>query len=36
MGCRHIKQTMAIDAWREGRLIPPPDSEFATRHAWFL
>jgi hypothetical protein len=35
-GCRHIKQTIAIDAWRDGRLNPPPATEFADRHAWFL
>ncbi len=35
-GCRHIKQTMAIDAWRAGALPTPPADEFAPRHAWFL
>jgi radical SAM protein with 4Fe4S-binding SPASM domain len=36
MGCRHIKQTMAIDAWRGGQIATPPPAEFADRHAWFL
>lgn len=35
-GCRHIKQSIAIDAMRAGQVAPPPQDEFATRHAWFL
>jgi MoaA/NifB/PqqE/SkfB family radical SAM enzyme len=35
-GCRHIKQTQAIDAWVAGVLPTPAAGEFEPRHAWFL
>jgi radical SAM protein with 4Fe4S-binding SPASM domain len=35
-GCRHIKQSIAIDAMRAGTVAAPPQDEFAARHAWFL
>ncbi|MFD8722471.1 radical SAM protein [Streptomyces sp. NPDC059629] len=36
MGCRHIKQTQAIDAWRAGEVPMPQPQDFEQRHAWFL
>ncbi len=36
IGCRHIKQTIAIDDVLAGRGFIPPKIEFEERHAWFL
>ncbi|MFJ4184159.1 radical SAM protein [Kitasatospora sp. NPDC089509] len=36
LGCRHIHQTRAIDAWTAGDLPTPGPEEFADQHAWFL
>jgi MoaA/NifB/PqqE/SkfB family radical SAM enzyme len=36
MGCRHIKQTIAIDGYLQGEIASPPAEEFEERHAWFL
>jgi radical SAM protein with 4Fe4S-binding SPASM domain len=36
MGCRHIHQTRAIDAWQSGNLAAPAEKNFETQHAWFL
>ncbi|MFI8515400.1 SPASM domain-containing protein [Streptomyces sp. NPDC085460] len=36
MGCRHIHQTRAIDAWQTGDLTAPGEQEFENQHAWFL
>ena len=36
VGCRHIKQTMAIDNVIAGNASVPPMHEFESRHAWFL
>ncbi|GAV38290.1 SPASM domain-containing protein [Streptomyces acidiscabies] len=36
MGCRHIKQSMAVDAWTAGEVTPPAAEAFEQQHAWFL
>jgi hypothetical protein len=36
LGCRHIHQTRAIDAWAAGELTTPPPTMFAEQDAWFL
>lgn len=36
VGCRHIKQTIAIGEYMNGRATLPRPSEFEQRHAWFL
>lgn len=36
LGCRHIHQSRAIDAWAAGELQTPPAAEFAEQDAWFL
>ncbi|MDJ0824161.1 MAG: SPASM domain-containing protein [Rhodobacter sp.] len=36
IGCRHIKQTKAINAALEGQVAFPPADEFEPRHSWFL
>lgn len=36
VGCRHIKQTKAINAALNGTVRFPPAEEFEPRHAWFL
>jgi hypothetical protein len=36
LGCRHIHQGRAIDAWAAGDLQAPPAEAFAEQDAWFL
>jgi radical SAM protein with 4Fe4S-binding SPASM domain len=36
LGCRHIHQGRAIDAWAAGDVEAPPAEAFATQDAWFL
>ncbi|WP_030459482.1 radical SAM protein [Kitasatospora sp. NRRL B-11411] len=36
MGCRHIHQSRAIEAWAAGDLPDPDPADFETQHAWFL
>jgi hypothetical protein len=36
LGCRHIKQSQAVDHWAAGAVTVPPAGEFEQRHAWFL
>lgn len=36
LGCRHIHQSRAIDAWAAGELDTPSQKSFAAQDAWFL
>jgi MoaA/NifB/PqqE/SkfB family radical SAM enzyme len=36
LGCRHIHQSRAIDAWAAGEIDAPPAEDFAGQDAWFL